>query len=210
MGSNEYFTVARSARVKIPVGACRFIASVSPCRSTAEARGFIRSVKEEFRDATHNAYAYRLGTGDQAVSYCDDDREPAGTSGLPMLQAIEKAGLTDVAVVGTRYFGGVKLGIGGLIRAYRSCAEEGLKAAGIKKKVKAEELAVRVPYDSVGKLFKAVASRGGELQDVEYDRDVTVKCRIPLSNIKGFVSEVRDITRGRGEIAGLSEDDNQQ
>lgn len=208
MERNEYLTVARPARVKVPVGACRFIASVAPCSSAEEACEFIRTIKEEFNDATHNTYAYRLGVGDKAVAYCNDDREPAGTAGLPMLRAIEKAGLTDVVIVGTRYFGGVKLGIGRLIRAYRSCAEEGLKAAGVRKKIKKEKLELRVPYESLGRLFKTVSSREGELQSVEYKDVVVVKCHIPSRHVEEFTIDINNITRGRGEIIELSEDDN--
>ena len=116
----SYKTIADDVRTRIAVGACRFYASLSPCRSEEEVRSFLSRVKEELPGATHHAYAYRLGVGDALLARCDDDGEPAGTAGPPMLAALEKAELTNVIVVGTRYFGGVKLGIGGLIRAYRS------------------------------------------------------------------------------------------
>ena len=132
--SNSFLTVARSVQVKLPVGACRFIASVSRVDKEKEAKSFIRKISSHFHDATHNAYAYKIGFGDSAISRQSDDSEPAGTAGK-RCYAIESAGLTNVVIVATRYFGSVKLGIGGLIRAYRACAEAGLEEAGRQKEV---------------------------------------------------------------------------
>jgi putative IMPACT (imprinted ancient) family translation regulator len=106
----SYKTVAAAVRTKTAVGACRFYASLSFCR-TEEARSFLQKVREELTSATHHAYAFRLGVGDKLLARCDDDGEPAGTAGPPMLAVLEKADLTNVIVVGTRYFGGVKLGV---------------------------------------------------------------------------------------------------
>ena len=119
-------TVAQTVRVKISVGACRFFASVARTEREEEAKAFIERVCTEFPDANHHAYAYKIGLEDEALCRQSDAGEPSGTAGPPILQAIEYAGLTNVTVVATRYFGGVKLGIGGLVRAYRACADAGL------------------------------------------------------------------------------------
>ena len=123
----SYKTIAAEVRTKIAVGACRFYASLSFCRSEEEAHLFLQKVKEDLPGATHYAYAYCLGVGDALRARCDDDGEPAGTAGPPMLAVLEKEALTNIIVVGIRYFGGVKLGLGGLVRAYRFCAEAGVK-----------------------------------------------------------------------------------
>ena len=104
-------------------------------QTEAEAKEFIDTVSNEFADATHNAWAYKIGFGDRSIRRSSDAGEPANTAGPPMLQAIEGQGLTNVVVVGTRYFGGVKLGVGGLIRAYRDTALAGLEAAGVREEV---------------------------------------------------------------------------
>ncbi len=196
----EYLTIKRQARVKIPVGACRFIASVASCQEEEEARAFIEKVKEEFSDATHNAYAYKLGTGDRALRRTSDDQEPAGTAGPPLLSAIEKGGLTNVVVVGTRYFGGIKLGIGGLIRAYRACGEAGLKEAGVQKKIIYRRYLLTCPYDHVGQVMKEISGLQGEIREINYTSQVRIDLSLPPSREKGFKGRLKDITRGKGRL----------
>jgi uncharacterized YigZ family protein len=196
--SDRFYTVARDARVKIPVGACRFIASVARIGSEEEARERIAQISAEYHDATHNAWAYKSGAGDDAVSRCSDAAEPAGTAGPPMLQAIEQAGLTHVLVVGTRYFGGVKLGIGGLVRAYRACAEAGLAAAGVIEEIRMTDVTCRVPYDLLGAVMREFPAAGGSVLDVDYQGDgVLVRGSIPVWEYSGFSGKIRDATRGK-------------
>ncbi|MGI6097630.1 MAG: IMPACT family protein [Dethiobacteria bacterium] len=196
---DQYLTVARAARAKIRVGACRFIASIAPCADEAEAKEFIKRVQYEFHDATHNAYAYRLGL-DGALARCDDDWEPAGSSGPPMLQALETHGLVYTVVVGTRYFGGVKLGIGGLVRAYRSCAEAGIKAAGICKKTLMKPLRIVVSYDNLGTVLRAISSFGGELKEQDFGEEVCVHCLIRASRQDSFAKHLVEQTSGKVRI----------
>jgi uncharacterized YigZ family protein len=202
--SDRFQTVASSVRVKSTVGACRFHASVARTDSEEDARAFIERVSEEFADATHNAYAYKIGLGDRAVCRQSDADEPAGTAGNPMLQAIEKAGVTNVTVVGTRYFGGVKLGIGGLVRAYRSCAEAGLEQAGRSIHICFQPVSVKVSYDMVGPVLREVTASGGEIEAVDYsDYEILVRCLVPLSIIETLREKLLDLTRGKvGIIIG--------
>ncbi|MDW7652460.1 MAG: YigZ family protein [Bacillota bacterium] len=199
--NDRYDTVRRTVRVKLPVGACRFIASVGRVNSEEEAKAFIEEVSGEFSDATHNAFAYKVGVGDGAVCRQSDAAEPAGTAGAPMLQAIEHAGLTNVAVVGTRYFGGVKLGIGGLVRAYRACAEAGLAEAGKKTEICYEALCVQVPYDEMGAVMRELAVVGGEVDKIDYTADgVNVICRVPLNAAALLKEQIADVTRGKAKV----------
>ncbi len=196
----DYLTIEKDSRVKISVGACRFIASVGFCQSEDEAKSFIEQVKEQFSDATHNAYAYRIGTGDMVINRTSDADEPAETAGPPLLSAIENAGFTNVVIVGTRYFGGVKLGIGGLIRAYRACGEAGLKEAGVKKKVLYRSCRLIFSYDHIGQVMNEIPSFEGEIQKVDYSSEVTVKFSLPSGSLNAFRERFKDITRGKGRL----------
>jgi uncharacterized YigZ family protein len=195
---DKYLTPASNIRVKIPVGACRFIASVARVESEMEAKAFIEKVSTEFNDATHNAYAYKIGSGYGAVSRQYDAAEPPGTAGLPLLQAIEHAGLTNVVLVGTRYFGGVKLGIGGLIRAYRACADAGLAEAGATEVVRMIPFVLETPYDLMGNIMTEIASSNGEVDGTEYSaHGVQVRARVPAHAYENFALRVRETTRGK-------------
>ncbi len=199
--NDSFDTVARDVQVKIAVGACRFIASVSRTDSEAAARYFIAKVSEEFNNATHNVFAYRIGSGDNAICRQSDAGEPAGTAGAPMLQTIDKAGVTNVTVVGTRYFGGVKLGIGGLVRAYRSCAEAGLEQAGLVTQILLQNVTVRVSYEMVGSLLRELPAYAGEMAAIDYgESQVSVRCLLPLSRVESFAEKLQDMTRGRALV----------
>ncbi len=196
----DYLTIEKNSRVKISIGACRFIGTVFFCQSEDEAKALIEKVSNEFADATHNAYAYIIGTGHKVIKRFSDANEPAGTAGSPLLSAIENAGLTNVVMVGTRYFGGVKLGIGGLIRAYRACAEAGLKEAGIKKKILYLRYRIIFPYDNIGQVMNEIPSLEGEIQKVDYSSEVTVEFSMSPGSMKTFQERFKDITRGKGRF----------
>ena len=194
-------TVRDPVRVKVPIGACRFFASVVGVGSEVEARAFIESVSGEFRDATHNAWGYKLGSGEEAEIRYSDDREPSGTAGPPIIQAIEGADVTNCVVVVTRYFGGVKLGVGGLIRAYRQAAAEALAEADVK------EIEVRygirisgLDYSSLGAIMHELESQRAEIDNVDYGVGVTIRARIFKEGFASLAAKVRDLTRGQGGV----------
>ncbi|HHT46469.1 MAG TPA: YigZ family protein [Firmicutes bacterium] len=199
----SYKTIEAPIRTKIAVGACRFYASLTSCSKESEARSFLNSVKEELPDATHHAYAYRLGIGDNLLARCDDDGEPAGTAGPPMLGVLEKADITNVIVVGTRYFGGVKLGIGGLVRAYRSCAEAGVSAARICTRELKSRLTIRIPYDYLGGVIREVETAGGKIQHFNYGQDVLLDVEVPMRNALDLPGRVAAASRGEAEISSI-------
>ena len=203
MSENDVFsyrTFAGRSRTKIAVGACRFFASISPCETEEEARTFISLVKEELPGATHHAYAYRLGTGVDILARCSDDGEPALTAGQPMLAVLEKENLTNAVLVGTRYFGGVKHGVGGLIRAYRSCAQAGVEEAVICEKEPEEVFLVTVPYDYVGGVLKEIEARGGKVAGSQYLHNVQISVLLPLKEKEDFFKRVGELSRGTAHI----------
>ncbi len=198
--SGSYLTVKRESRARITVGRCRFLAAPAPARSEDEARSFIRKLREEFPDATHHVYAYRIGGGKEVRELCSDDREPAGTGGPPVLGVLRKAGISDTVMVVTRYFGGVKLGIRGLIKAYRAAAAEGLNSAEVRRKVPLRRVLVHTSYESLGQVLKLISSRKGEVFHVDYGEEVTVECFLQPGEGTDFARELHDYTRGTGRM----------
>ncbi len=204
-----YTTVAQSVRVRIPVGLCRFIASVKEVGSEAEAKEFIEAVSKEFADATHNAWAYKIGFGDRCIRRFSDAGEPANTAGPPMLQAIEGQGLTNVVVVGSRYFGGVKLGVGGLIRAYRDTALAGLEAAGVRQEVIMVPVMVRsVDYAYLGDVLREIESAKGIIGNLGYGEKVTIQARVRPAEIGQLQQRITDITRGQASLEVADDESN--
>lgn len=197
---DSYLSVRKEVRRRLAVGKCRFIATLSPVANEEEARRFIERIKIEFSDATHNTFAYRVGFKRNLLERCSDDREPVGTAGPPILTALRKAELTDTAMVVTRYFGGVKLGVGGLIRAYRAAAEEGLKAASTVRRVCMERLKARLPYENLGAATKLISSQKGKIISIEYGEDVVIDFHLRSRNKDAFRRALHDVTRGRGYL----------
>lgn len=196
-----YTTVANAMRVRVPIGLCRFFASVKEVHAEEAAKDFIEEVSKEFADATHNAWAYKLGYGDQAICRSTDAGEPVNTAGPPMLQAIEGKKLTNVVVVGTRYFGGVKLGVGGLIRAYRDTALAGLEAAGRRVETIMTPIIVHnVDYAYLGDVLREIESCRGTIDTLAYDQQVTVKANVRPVDIPLLQQRITDTTRGQAEL----------
>jgi uncharacterized YigZ family protein len=194
-------TVKGSVRVRIPIGNCRFFSSVRECSSEEEARAFIREVSDVFQDATHNAWGFRIGIGETTVEKCSDDREPAHTAGPPILQAIEGAGVTNCVVVVTRYFGGVKLGVGGLIRAYRQSAAAGLAEAGVREvEIRQGVILKRLNYSILGSVMHELESIRAEVVAVDYTEEISISARIFPATLDALRVRITDLTRGQGVL----------
>jgi uncharacterized YigZ family protein len=195
----KYFTVTGPTRAQFTVEGSRFIGSLAPAATEARAQKFIDSLKAAFADATHNTYAYRIGTGPALIERAADDREPAGTAGLPMLQVLQGAGVSDSVVVGTRYFGGVKLGIGGLTRAYRQCARGCLEQASLSEKEQLSRYLLTTAYSELGPLSRHIESLGGEIIKVNYTDMAMVTAMVPTRLSDELLTGFRELSRGRGK-----------
>ncbi|MGB3990232.1 MAG: YigZ family protein, partial [Acetivibrionales bacterium] len=160
----DYLTVSKEAAAEIEEKKSRFIATVRPVSSEQEAQDFINRLKTKYWDATHNVYAYYI-CAESTLQKFSDDGEPSGTAGLPVLEAIKKLEVQDVAVVVTRYFGGTLLGASGLVRAYGKSAAVGIEAAGIVRKLLCTEVRVTIDYSMLGRIQAAIASRGYSVKD---------------------------------------------
>ncbi len=199
--NDRYLTITGEVRTQIKVKDSKFIASVAPVQSEGEAMSFIERISREFYDATHNVTAFKVGLGDQAIKRYNDDGEPAGSSGPPVLMAIEGEELTNVAVIVTRYFGGTKLGFGGLVRAYGDCAKAGLTLAEIKEKVQFLLVRVEVPYDQIGSVVKEVQSGIGEIKDTQYSNEgAAVIVDLLPGYLERFTQKLIDATRGKAIV----------
>lgn len=159
----------------------RFIATVKPVESEEEAVAFINETKKKYWDARHNCSAFVIGKR-QELTRCSDDGEPAGTAGRPMLDVLLKEEIHNVAVVVTRYFGGVLLGTGGLVRAYQKATQQGLAASEIIEKFDGTILNIGTDYTGIGKLQYLFAQEQITVMDTEYGADVLVKAVIPAED----------------------------
>ena len=167
----SYKTVEKATEARTEVRRSLFIASVSPAATAEEADAFVASVRAKYPDATHNCYAYIAGAENPSVRFSDDG-EPGGTAGQPMLEVLKKRGLTAVAVVVTRYFGGIKLGAGGLVSAYTDSVVSGIDAAGTVTMTERSLVEVRAGYQEFSRADSALIRLGAERMGSDYGEDV--------------------------------------
>lgn len=189
------------ARVEDRVRHSRFIATIGPAPTVDAARALIDSVRAEFPDATHHCYAFVVGPpGTTRNAGSSDAGEPAGTAGRPMLSVLVNSGVGDVAVVVTRYFGGVKLGKGGLVRAYSGSVQHALRVVETGEHVETVTWRVTVPYALADAARRAAEHEGAVVSDQAYDRDVRLTLDIPDDRTDAVERAVMDATSGAARI----------
>lgn len=177
----------------------RFIATVRPVESEDEAVSFINETKKKYWDARHNCSAFVIGKR-QEPTRCSDDGEPAGTAGRPMLDVLLKENIHNAAVVVTRYFGGVLLGTGGLVRAYQQATKAGLSASEIIEKKDGAVLFIRTDYTGIGRLQYLFAQEKITVMDTAYEADVLVKAVIPENDKKRIEKTIIEQTNGTAKL----------
>ncbi len=193
-----YKIIAYGGTGEIEEKKSRFIAHVAAVATEEEALAFIEARKKQFWDARHNCYAYVLGEKAQTVRFSDDG-EPAGTAGRPILEVLLNSGIRDLVVVVTRYFGGVLLGTGGLVRAYTKAAQAGLAASDVRTMRYGYEIDLITDYNGIGKIQYLLGQRGIPVE-ADYTEQVSVKIRIPYEDKEAIVHEVTEATAGRAQI----------
>ena len=177
----------------------RFIATVKPVHSEEEAALFFSEMKKKYWDAKHNCTAFVIGTS-PVITRCSDDGEPAGAAGRPMLDVLTADGIQDAAVVVTRYFGGVLLGTGGLVRAYQAAVKAGLNACRILERTDGFLCMVHTDYNDYGKLSYIMASGDYRLTDTVFETDVCLKVCVPFEKKDAFLRTVTDATGARALV----------
>ena len=202
--TEQYKTVYEGGEGEIVEKKSRFIATVRPVETEEEALAFVEEMKKKYWDARHNCSAYVLGER-QELMRCSDDGEPSQTAGKPMMDVLTGAGLTNVAVVVTRYFGGTLLGTGGLVRAYSQAAQAGLAASTIIDKLMGYRLEIRTDYNGIGKLQYIFGQMGLPLMDTAYAEDVVVTVAVPDSDKDSLINKVTEATAGQAQISGQEE-----
>lgn len=197
--SARYPIPARETRIEFKVANSRFIATAAPVFSVEEARAFVDRVRDEFSDASHNVPAFVVGHGSSVTAHCQDDGEPSGTAGRPMLAVLQGSGLGDVAVVVTRYFGGTKLGTGGLVRAYGDAVREVLAVLPRAEKVPTHTVMFDVPYGVLEQTRLLVEAHGGEMIDEVFAAEVTLTTRFTVEQYPAFAEALQELTHGQVE-----------
>ncbi|MBD2864849.1 MULTISPECIES: YigZ family protein [Paenibacillus] len=199
MKLEQYRTVRRQTSAEIVIKKSRFIGHVKPVESEEEAVAFIEEIKKEHWSATHNCSAYVVGERDEFQKQSDDG-EPSGTAGKPILEVIKQQGLKNTVVVVTRYFGGIMLGAGGLIRAYTDATVEGLAAAEPLTLALHQEVRVEIDYTWHGKVENGLRGRGTMLGETFFTDKVTIACWPRAKEAEAFLAWMTDLTQGQAQL----------
>ena len=196
MKNTGYKTVYQGGVGEIEEKKSRFIASVEPVSSEDEAIAFFNRKKKEYWDARHNCTAFTIGSKHENTR-CNDDGEPSGTAGRPMLDVLLREDIHNVAVVVTRYFGGTLLGTGGLVRAYQKSVQEGLANSVIITRQQGAKMTIRTDYTNLGKIQYLLAGAGITILDTEYTDGVCIHTMIPDEQLTSLQNEITQGTNGQ-------------
>ncbi|MFF0289961.1 YigZ family protein [Streptomyces sp. NPDC005262] len=199
----QYRTVARAGVHETEINRSRFICALAPAATEQEAQDFVARIRREHPTATHNCFAYVIGA-DASVQKASDDGEPGGTAGVPMLQMLMRREMRYVVAVVTRYYGGVKLGAGGLIRAYGGAVGEALDELGTITRQRFRLATITLGHQRAGRLENDLRATGVAVREVRYAEAVIIEIGLPDSDVESFRSWLADATAGEAllELGG--------
>lgn len=200
----QYYTVKQQGHDEIIIQKSRFVGYVRRVETEEEAQAFIQEIKKKHHDATHNCSCYMIGENNQ-IQKANDDGEPSGTAGVPMLEVLKKQNLKDTAVVVTRYFGGIKLGAGGLIRAYGNTTSQAIKTTGIVKRQLMQGFSITVDYSLLGKLENVLRNSDYIIETINYLENVEFIVYVQVGEINNFEEWIIDLTNDQATIAKTDE-----
>ncbi len=198
--SRRYPVPLAEVRREIIVVNSRFIATLAPAFSVEQAKALIQRVRAEFPDASHHVPAYRVGFGESVIDHCSDAGEPSGTAGQPALAVLRGSGLGDVAVVVTRYFGGTKLGTGGLVRAYSDAVKTVLQSVRRAEKVLTATVMVELPYPYLERIRRLVLAHRGQVLEEDFGAQVVAVLRFAVEDLPSFQSSLAELTNGQVQV----------
>ena len=198
-----YLVPRQSLRHTLTVVNSRFVTSICRVDSVKAAREGLATIRTEMPDASHHVYAFRAGHGKSVTEGMSDDGEPSGTAGPPVLAVLRGSELGDALVVVTRYFGGTKLGTGGLVRAYSEAARQGLARLKTEYKIDRQMLGFEISYALYEQARQLVARFEGEITETDFGAAVTIFARFPVARSPAFAQALRELSAGRSEIVAL-------
>nr|MBN1229141.1 YigZ family protein [Anaerolineae bacterium] len=193
----RYPIPAGTIRTTLRVANSRFITTVGPAQTVDEAKATIDSIRAEMPDATHHVFGYRIGYGASVTEGMSDDGEPSGTAGRPTLAVLRGADLGDIVLVTTRYFGGTKLGTGGLVRAYTEAAQSALEALPRTERVEKRRGLVEVPYSHYEQIKRAIDTQGGAIISADFAGAVTLEIEFPEDTVQGINNALTELSAGK-------------
>lgn len=197
MTTEERLIPLETVENEIMVVNSRFIASLAAVKSVDEARAFIAEVKKQHPSATHHVPAFVIGHGNSTITHCSDDGEPSGTAGRPALAVLQGSGLGNVVVVVTRYFGGTKLGTGGLVRAYGDAVREVLKGVKLATLLPTTTVMFVTPYRLYDQAVRLMEAHQGQVLDTEFMEDITVTVRFRDEELASFSDQLSNLSAGQ-------------
>ncbi len=195
----RYSVPASPSQIEIKVVNSRFIANLSPAFTVDEARHFIDQVKSRWPDASHHVPAFLIGFGDSVIAHAGDAGEPSGTAGRPALAVLQGSGLGDVVVVVTRYFGGTKLGTGGLVRAYGDAVRAVLAVTTRAERVQTHTIMVELPYNLLERARRLASTHHGLILDEDFTSNVVITARFAVEYLPGFQESLNELSSGAAE-----------
>lgn len=198
----DYRTVKSYGESEINIQKSRFLTYVKRTETEEEAIDFINEIKKMHHTATHNCSAYMVGEHDE-IQKANDDGEPSGTAGVPILEVLKKQALKDTTVVVTRYFGGIKLGSGGLIRAYGRATSEGIAATGVVERRLHHLMKVAIDYTWLGKVENEVRQSPYPLKEITYTEGVELYLYVPIAEESAFTDWITELTNGQSEVSSV-------
>lgn len=193
---NNYLTIAQNGEYEIEIKKSRFIGQLARVTTEDEAAAFIAQIKKKQYKATHNCSAYVIGDNDEH-QHANDDGEPSGTAGIPMLESLKLMQLKNVVAVTTRYFGGIKLGAGGLIRAYSNSVTEAAHHIGIVRGVLQQALTFTIDYNQVDPIQHFFSESPYTIEKTDYGVQVTMTALVDITEIDTYQKQLQDLTNGR-------------
>jgi uncharacterized YigZ family protein len=196
---STYKTLHEFGMDEITIEKSTFIGYAKPIKSEEEAIEFINEIKKKHKDARHNVWSYTVGKNMNIQRYSDDG-EPQGTAGIPTLEVIKKEDLRDVVIVVTRYFGGIKLGAGGLVRAYTKGAKIGIEAGKVIQKVLYKEVGIKIDYTQLGKVQNEIMNMGYFIKDTIYEENVEIVVYSRSNEVEDIITKITDITSATANI----------
>ncbi len=202
--SASYLIPAELVRTEIVIKKSRFISTAQLATSVQEARAVIAGLRAEMPDANHHVYAFRVGFGKTVTEGMSDDGEPTGTSGPPTLAVVRGSGVGDIALVTARYFGGTKLGTGGLVRAYAESAQAALSMLKTELKVEKRVIGLEMPYSLYNIVKRLIATYRGEIQEEEFAAQVLIIARFAVDDLAAFSAELQERSSAQVSLVNLS------